>query len=97
MQEVQGPLVEKIPIRATILSALSTVPYLVILVLLYLSNLPPNRIGMGNRIVVQLLLVFRCPLVATVMFKKKQNIAAVQNLKQRNRVMEINVIASSSI
>jgi hypothetical protein len=45
--------VNKIPIRATILSALSLLPYILIVAILSTSELKINDSGMGTHVVIQ--------------------------------------------
>ena len=53
----------KIPVRATIISALSCIPYLVISVAVYAFSSTNKNIRMGNRVVMLLLGAIRCPTI----------------------------------
>jgi hypothetical protein len=79
--------IEKIPIRATILSACSVVPYLLILNVVYFSHLNKIAAGVATHVVLQLLVALRCPLTAIVTFKfdKKQTERNQQNKQNINQ------------
>ena len=86
--------VEKIPIRTTVLSALSMVPYILVLFAISNVNLARSQIGLISRIVLQLQVALRCPLAAMLTFKfvKKQNSdiqASLRSLQQRREVQSI--------
>ena len=55
--------VTKIPMRATIISAMSVVPYCIALFAVYLSNQNNEEIGAANRIGALLLCTLRCPTI----------------------------------
>ena len=55
--------VTKIPMRATIISAMSVVPYCIALFAVYLSNQNNDEIGAANRICALLLCTLRCPTI----------------------------------
>ena len=55
--------VQKIPIRATVISALSVVPQLIVITAENASGLAKEDIGMGNRLVMLLFSLIRCPLI----------------------------------
>ena len=55
--------VYKIPIRATLLSALLFIPHALILSAIYASNLEKDKVGHGVRMVVLILNAIRCPAI----------------------------------
>ena len=64
------PSVHEIPIRATLLSALSVIPFVLITGAIYLSSLSNEQVGVTNRIVLQLLSATRCPTIGWFLFHK---------------------------
>ena len=71
-----GPVspVQEIPIKATVLSAMSVVPYLLVLVALFVLDLTAVERAIAVRLLFQVLDVFRCPLTTLIIFasNKKQ-------------------------
>jgi hypothetical protein len=59
----------KIPIRATLLSALSTIPYIVAVNIVLTSGLSQNDIPWVVFIVLKVFVALRCPLTALMTFK----------------------------
>ena len=55
--------VQKIPIRATVISALSVIPQVVVITVELASGLDKEDIGMGNQLVMLLFSLIRCPLI----------------------------------
>ena len=64
-----SPSVMKIPIRATIISAMSVVPYAIILFAIFLSNQSTENVGAANRLVTILLCALRCPTIGLFTYK----------------------------
>ena len=81
--------VHDIPIRATILSAMSVVPYLLVLAAIFGSDLTAVERGSAVRILFHVIDVFRCPLTAVVIF--------ASNRRQQNRLENVQPIASGSL
>lgn len=69
--------VQKIPIRATVLSALSVVPYILVLVAIFALNLTYVERGIAVRIVFHIVDMIRCPLTTLVTFASNK-----KNFKQ---------------
>jgi hypothetical protein len=89
--------VDKIPIRATVLSALAMVPYTLLLLAVSSSNLTKNQIGLSSKIIMQLQVVFRCPLAAVMAFKfnKKPKPENQPNQRTLGRTVEVQSISSN--
>ena len=62
----QTSTVEKIPVRATLLSALSIVPFVLVLIAVFLSNLKQEDIGMWGHLAMLALDAIRCPTIGSV-------------------------------
>ena len=54
---------EKIPVRATMFSAISVVPYVLIICIFYSFGLEKNQIGISSRMVMLVLAAIRSPLI----------------------------------
>ena len=65
--------VEKVPVRATILSALSVVPYVIVLATIYGFDLTIVQRGSAIRYLFHILDTVRCPLTALVTFKSNKS------------------------
>ena len=63
---LQTSSVHKIPVRATIVSVLSAVPYVLFFTVAYLFNLDSDQIGIWSHLVMQLMGAFRCPTIGVV-------------------------------
>jgi hypothetical protein len=63
---VSGSPVQEIPIKATVLSAMSVVPYLLVLVALFVLDLTVAERAIAIRLLFQVLDVFRCPTIFDV-------------------------------
>ena len=64
----QYSAVQKIPIRATVISALSVIPQVVVITVELASGLDKEDIGMGNRLVMLLFSLIRCPLIGNTIY-----------------------------
>jgi hypothetical protein len=65
---ISGSLVQEIPIKATVLSALSVVSYLLVLVVILILDLTVVDRAIAVRLLFHFLDVFRCPLTALIIF-----------------------------
>ena len=63
MNDQEYASVNKIPIRATIISALSIIPYAVILAIIFASKLEKENMAMGGRMILTFLGAIRCPTI----------------------------------
>jgi len=86
-------LVEKIPIRATIISALFVVPYVTLFAFVFRVDQSRKSVGLQSRIILLTTLAIRCPMTAVLAFKKVNGpnqqivrVAKLQNAKRRNEV-----------
>ena len=78
--------VEKVPVRATILSALSVVPYVIVLTTIYGFDLTVVQRGSAIRFLFHILDTIRCPLTALVTFvsnKSNGRRSALADVRQR--------------
>ena len=62
----QTSTVEKIPVRATLTSALSIVPLVLVLIAVFLTNLEQEDIGMWGHLAMLALDTIRCPTIGSV-------------------------------
>jgi uncharacterized membrane protein (GlpM family) len=81
--------VQEIPIRATILSAMSVIPYFLVLVALFLLDLSVDERGLVVRLLFYVLVVCRCPLTTFVIFATNRQ----QLSRQENNVPSLSFVS----